>query len=85
MQTWLIESFLHRYADQSVVSLGIILKREMHVVRGNHLYAMLLRHLQQKLIDFLFERIYIAVGILLECLVALQLEVIVVAKRLLIP
>ena len=72
-------------ADKTVVSLGVLLIYEVHVVCTYELDAELLRHLNEVLVDHLLYLPGLVVGVLHGCLMHLQLEVVVVAKEVLIP
>ena len=79
------EFHLGRNAYQAIVGLGIVLVGEMHVVGGYNLDVVLFRHLHQNGVDFLLRGIDFIVCVFLECLVALQLKIIILAEYLLIP
>ena len=72
-------------AYQVVVRLGVALVEEVHVVGGDDLGARLRRQPQDALVDhlLLFEHVAVAAGLVGP--VALQLEVEVVAEKILEP
>ena len=67
------------------MGLSVILIHEMHVVGGHSLYIVSLRDVEEHLVDLCLLLVDLLVGVLLEGLVALELQIIVVAKHLLIP
>ena len=74
-------------AEQVVVGLGILLVHEMGVVGAHQLHAILPRQLYQHLVGLLLQGEGLAVGadVGVAHLMALQLQVVVVAKHALVP
>lgn len=71
---------LHGNAYQTVVSIGVALLGEMDIVGGHHFYAVFAREVEKHLVYLLLLHKRLAVGILLERFVALQLKVVIVAE-----
>ena len=72
-------------ADETVMCLSVLFVYEMDVVRTNQLDTKLLAVLQQLGIHFLLHGIGLVIGPRHGSLVALQLQIKVVAKEVLIP
>ena len=70
-----------------VVCLGVFLVHKVGIVRAYHLDTHLFRHFQHHLIGTLLQRVRLSVGPYMRVfhLVALQLQVVVVAKNAVIP
>ena len=72
-------------ADESVMRLGILLVYKVHVVRAYELHATLLAQFDDVLVHLNLQRVYLVVGAFYGCLVQLQLKVVVVAEKVLVP
>ena len=70
-----------------VVCLGVLLVHKVGIVRAYHLDTQFFRHFQHHLIGTLLQRVRLSVGPYMRVfhLVALQLQVVVVAKNAVIP
>ena len=81
----IVQILARTQTDKAVVRLGILFVHKMDVIGTNHLYAILLGIFQQFGIGLLLQRISLVVGAGDGCLVALQLQIEIISKKILIP